>query len=275
LPTSPPLTASTRKTHAQLAYLNKTGSAHVIHMQCVRCGRMQRHCKGGDMKPLAMLLLAEALIGGLACDGEHDGASAARKDADDTEDAGDRDATTAAANGGAPAYTKDSLTHLMPGDLTGWYNLHVDVVSDTCSPQRTIAADTEVLVWGDHGRDLFRVPLPDTDVAAPDEPVILAQLQVPLEQHVSPDLLVASCPDARLDVETGPFEFSGQRIVVPMTESWRHSDDCSNGRVGKLGFPPPAEDCALQVVLTLDWSRPCPPPPDRFLVDGGAVAYCD
>lgn len=211
------------------------------------------------MRVLALSFVAAGALGLIACDQEQQA---------DASNLGAAVSTDAA----VPA---DGSTR-RPGDLTAFYKLHVAVVSDTCSPNRVIAPDTEVLVWGDRARDLFNIPLPDIAASVPDHMLHLPLLEVPLEHHITPDLLVASCPDVRMDIETGPFDISGRHIVVPYTTTWRHADTCSDAGVHSFRGPPtPSEDCVLKLTLTLDWSRACPPPSHTFPRDGGVAVYCE
>jgi hypothetical protein len=213
------------------------------------------------MKVLALSFVAAAALGPSAC----------VQGQDDRADAGDFDASVST----DAAAASDGSTH-HPGDLTGFYLLHVDVVSDTCSPNRQISPDTEVLLWGDRARNRLRIPMPDIAGSGPDRTLHLGQLDVPLEHHVTSDLLVATCPDVRLDIESGPIDISDRHIVVPYTTRWRHTDACSDPATLRYGGPPPpSEDCALELSLSLYWSRACPPPSHTFPTDGAIGVYCE
>jgi len=78
-----------------------------------------------------------------------------------------------------------------------------------------------------------------------------------------------------MSIETGPFELSEKRIVTPYTATWRHDDNCSDSPVARTGYTPPASDCTLQAVLTLEWTRECPPPRFKIPPDGGVAVYCE
>jgi hypothetical protein len=146
------------------------------------------------------------------------------------------------------------------GPTTGFYDLHVEATSDSCSPKRGTGHLGEYLVQIGADASGANIPLVTTAEAVP------SRQDIPLAGSLIFDAKVPACPDAVGHVSLGPVTASVGMIVVPWKESWQGLAGCQAPTSGIA----PASDCASERVLTFTWLRPCPAPDA-----GGVGAKCD